>query len=1363
MTETPTNIPTDTPTYDPTVIPSNVPSNIPSDTPSNIPTDTPTNLPSLAPSDLPTNVPSGSPSVAPTDTPTDSPSLATVIPSNVPSFAPSISPLVDPSDSPTTAPVISATLFPTKSPIIEWTPKLCVEQHSSKFGVFGPSVYKKSDSNFNDFIRLYTNIDNQFNDDCYNININNKYNILWSINIFNIYNENNINQNKLNSLINYLNNNTNSIILNLDINEYLQVGLKYVFNMTIKCIDNNCLINKEHELFYDYSLIECKINKNDIDFGLLSIQSLNTKSLLLDANFFTFDPDKSFNDKDHLIWDWNCQYNSTNCNNILNNIGSGFVSVIFSGAFMKGQTYVFDIYMNVSDNTLPFRSDCFDMTTIQFRIAEENEIIPINSLIVSLIALETLIAVDEKVKIISDVSAVNYDTILSYNWMEISNKIDVSYITTPNLILDEYRVSEGETYTFVLIVNEYDIDGILISNGTSMIDITVKQNPVINSFIVIPSCNNVSYQDIKEAINENAYTLAINGSGMEPLIYKFGVGGEIINYFHTSYVFEYILNDVMLPIGNNILYGFLYDNDNANVHATTYCDISIQSFNCEMNEFEMIVESRLDELFDEGSKYIAIFKISQIYLSYINQYSNDIDNVLCVLNNLDDILRINYEYFSKEQNVLCELDEVNLLSDVIYNWIEILLSNQIYINHFLTDLNDTVYLSELIKIIYDPCNLYNNIINDFDLLFTKYESLLINKPKVFYRNETNYNDYIDITKYISKYIINNNNNKFYSFISLNIELLNNFYISNLHINEGNKMYSYIKYGLYLYELIKSSLYIPNELNKLSLNNNSIDIYTHKINNNNINITISNISVFIGNELTRKNNPNILDGNDIIILGFNNTIQNVSYAGEFNNECDNNDLEGELNNRVISINIIGDINTSTLNGNNVSMSFKVSELPDEFECVYLDEINNIWRNDGCITLYDEYTSTVTCICTHLTTFSIIKNIHSNNPCSKANVYDAPWQIVNLVFGILYLIITLYIAYLELPFIFKPYIRQYIFHSTMKKLHVIFLISIFQLAVCIQFYVLSTRITKTNEDIMTLILLIPLVLWFALFSMLFLAWYLVSRAMDNNTPILKRNMQIRLMVLNVVNIMLLVSLYILVLMDKYLTYLYIMESFWIFMIIIACILLTWYGHRTTILLINTIQRRRESSRNISSNTSTTQGPPNIGNTESKFSSTMNSIKNKILKETSKEKKLAKRFMRINIIICIHFGFKFIATLYLCIFPNKLDIYWYIFDSLINVVTLITIAIFFKQPATQLVIRGSQQSLQSNTSKISTQEPSIKTPKDINSIISNNTNDNLTKPTSPSSLRPYLGRVDTNSVNGEIIIPDNITEMTTTDHNN
>ena len=1161
-----------------------------------------------------------------------------------------------------------------------------------------PKTYNKYENNFQDFIQITSNI--EFNNDCDNSVSNQEYNITWNVEIRTIYDEVNVNTTRLNALKGYLSDNENKSALNLDVNSLLQVGIEYTFSMSLNCIDDGCGVAESHAFRYEYSQIQCNILQNDINLGSITPESLNIWEMGLDGYLMTFDPDTALS-RSNLQWQWKCMNNNSDCGNILEYRNESIANVLFSNEteYIIGNTYNYEIIMIVSD-VLTSKPPCHDSINIQYTVAE-NITDTLNGLLVSLVAIDNTINVNEKVRIVSEVYN-DKGGLLQYEWSEINGGIQVNK-SLPNLIIDGNTLTEGAMCTFVLNVNEYDeVTGDLVSSGTGMVSVYVNKKPVIirNSFIVLPNgCGNIVYNNISEAINSE-YKLLISGDGDNlPLSYRFGyniIDSTRISNIHSSYLFNGELNNVILPIGNYKFYGYVYDAMKSFDYDTISCNVSVINHDCGM-PYDYMINDKAQEIRDQQSMMEYVLKTSQVYLSYVDNYDDDMDR-LCVLKQLDAILAVNHDFFASRMDELCESNNVMILSDVVYNWINILLSDNIYINHFLTDLNDTILLSNLIQTIYDPCNYYNNIITDFDLLSISYQSLVLKKPIIYYND-------MDITKYISPFILSMDDDKFYGFISQIVKLLNNFYIQNEHINEGNIIYSYVKYGLYLYELIKSSLHIPNELNQINIDN-SITIFSTKINEESVNITIQNISVIIGSEVTSKNNPNILDGNDIFIFGFNNSISNVTYNTESNIDCPNS-VSGELNSEVVSINIVGDVNTSTLNGGNVSISFKVSEISNDSTCVFLDEINNVWRDDGCTTEYNTDTNTVTCICSHLTTFSIISNIQNTKACNQESlsIYSNMWIRVTMVIGALYLIIIVCIIYTLSPFLYNKALRQYITHASLRAVHVILLISFFELGICVQFFILRSNISKVNQDILSILLLVPQALWFVIFSMIYLAWYNVSHSMDSDIMFISQKIKFRLKCFNIFTLILLVALGILVLFDIFTIYLYIIQAFWVFSIIITCITLIYYGYKMTSLLVETERHMSEVSiHRVSVTTDTTKnygetstnGDTNDSdnstrdrartNTLSQISSVLSKVKDKIT-ERNPEQELIDRFRIVNIIIALYFVYKLIETIYLCIHPTHLNVSWYIANSCGNLITLISIGMLFRKPINVLKENASE----------------------------------------------------------------------------
>ena len=229
------------------------------------------------------------------------------------------------------------------------------------------------------------------------------------------------------------------------------------------------------------------------------------------------------------------------------------------------------------------------------------------------------------------------------------------------------------------------------------------------------------------------------------------------------------------------------------------------------------------------------------------------------------------------------------------------------------EVSEKIY--RLLVQILDPCNILNDlrfIVNEF---WVDVDSIITNNGKIYYKNS-------DITSKISNILKIEYNEYFYKLVET---ILNN--IDNNNNKNHNNIINLFLSSLYICQLFEVSISIPSEKYEIGNiddddNFNYFNIFSIRVNNQSINETLSNVSIFINEKDTiiGRNNflqyDNIFDCVDIIIVELinnnnNNSKSNMTSSSRVmikilsnqtynNNNNNNNDSKYLLKNDIVMV-------------------------------------------------------------------------------------------------------------------------------------------------------------------------------------------------------------------------------------------------------------------------------------------------------------------------------------------------------------------------------------------------------------------------------------------------------------------------------
>ena len=187
--------------------------------------------------------------------------------------------------------------------------------------------------------------------------------------------------------------------LSLNVEQYLQVGMFYVFTMSFKCGENmgyDCNVATTHELEYVYSNIECSISS--INNVINEFNPSNPTVIPLNGRLLTFDPDFPEMSKSHLGWLWSCSDmgsdNTTvmDCNQALSGLvvtDSNIYINLINHTLEYSSIYTFMINMEVHDTVHTFRDSCYDSMIITINTIDESVTNPVTNYIIQTAAIST--------------------------------------------------------------------------------------------------------------------------------------------------------------------------------------------------------------------------------------------------------------------------------------------------------------------------------------------------------------------------------------------------------------------------------------------------------------------------------------------------------------------------------------------------------------------------------------------------------------------------------------------------------------------------------------------------------------------------------------------------------------------------------------------------------------------------------------------------------------------------------------------------------------------------------------------------------------------------------------------------------------
>ena len=1076
-----------------------------------------------------------------------------------------------------------------------------------KLELIGPNIIS-NDNNDNN-VYLFTNI--LFDDSCVgnNSDINFEYTLNWSVNEFDNNNTLTVPNINLNNQIR--NNVRNSVVIP---KEYFKVQHLYDISVHLQCLnDFNCSVNDKISIKYISSNINCNIKGNEYkNITNISISFLENYKMELDGVTFTYDND--YNDKSHLRFTWKCYYNnSVDCGDIITQSNrAGIIMVDFNQSnniiYQRNSEYSFTFIMQVRDINDPNRNECSKNIYVNIK-TNNNDNDVIRPLLISFTKIgNSNNDVTKTFRYITNIfdngNSDNSDA-FTFRWHERDNLVDLSELNnnnTKNLIIKPNLLTYDYVYNFELTVQKFDDNGTLIAFGSSVITVDlVTANNNFTYVSVLPNCNGVIYDNITDMFTQY-YSISVNNidnSNDFGVSYKYNIDDEYLLY--SRQVYQPFLNNILLPLGTytiNVVQSSLFDVSRT---YTATCNIAINTDKC---------VSFINEVYSNNDNDLLLFQKTYILLDYMETLSD----ISCILGNINDIISLFYNRFIS--NDLCKSFDVVDISQ-IFSKILVLLSN--------TDENigNITHIFDLIVKVFDPCLVFDNI--DVNNLQSHPDSIINGNPKIYYND-------IDITDSLSVMITNiDYENLVYSFIESVLKYAVREQPSAGNITES--LFKTLEYTIYCMNLMKISTFIPGETNIVNIGE-YINIESYRIDETNVSIAVPDINITIdsNNLKGRQSFFNIstdLSSSDVIVISLNNIDKYVSYK---NNKCNNNI---ELYNKSVSINVLSDIDVSNLT-DNINVEFKIHETLsqnniDNYKCAWLNETTNEWESQGCTKHINYNTNTIRCSCSHLTIFSTIKAINIDK-CNNDFINDLGnsklYFYVNIVMVVFWGLLSAYIIYTISPFLVDKDLNYK--HLGIFTLSLLLFDSLFYCISGAVSFVFKVSLANINIHIYTLILLLPAIINFILFSLILYSWYCIIYSMYSSVKT-KKMLRMVIYALNAINIIIIILVYILIIFNKY-QLLYITEITYCVAVLLLGIVFFIYGYKLRDLL--------QTSAKMTSNQAFNKS----------------------------DWRIYIKVRNLVIVIKLYFIYSVIVNLYLIINPNGLNIRLRIIDNVINFIFIV-----------------------------------------------------------------------------------------------
>lgn len=426
--------------------------------------------------------------------------------------------------------------------------------------------------------------------------------------------------------------------------------------------------------------------------------------------------------------------------------------------------------------------------------------------------------------------------------------------------------------------------------------------------------------------------------------------------------------------------------------------------------------------------------------------------------------------------------------------------------------------------------------------------------------------------------------------------------------------SLIEAGLYISDLARISVSIPTESYTFNLTN--FAVYVARVTNSTINTTLwsgnTSVTVIIGSDDTDDGRDSFeliddsLNSVDVMILSIGTPIgSQVDWTGEdtADNGCNNNIQSSNNNDNTTSYIVSDEVTVTVLSGNSSSSIHNLSSIVtiifenldiewnngEETQlCVGYATDDDSWSTKGCTTTVDNEESTITCICNHLTKFAILSTVSQgpgSDGCKDGGLEDPDmFEILDYIiyfcslfiaclFGVLICIVYKCWMVWKMNLLAKYKEKKDAFNGIAYAGACAF----FEIIGCIMVSVYSVNDSVTTNEVyietLTIVLGLPLLFYFLMFTQALHGWVIVARSIDNRVNGHEERNKLIFDFIKWTVISMFLTLVILMVFDvesKYGNLFLLCEILWLTVMCIACTLFTFYSLKLRDVLSSTLRR-------------------------------------------------------------------------------------------------------------------------------------------------------------------------------------------------
>eukprot|EP01083_Nonionella_stella_P306242 1071772_1 len=941
--------------------------------------------------------------------------------------------------------------------------------------------------------------------------------------------------------------------LMIDAEQYLQKGFNYEFTLDTECSGYYvCSVSESVTISYEYSAIKCQISGGN---KVLTIPVSDVpQSIALDGSSWSYDPDGN-----PLSASWSCiESDTTDCSSLfasLNALKTSFIPP--TQTYVTDTEYLYQFTLRIADANVESRAPCTDTITLQLNIVTDES--DIEALLISLSATSTTVHLDDKLRLIGDVTHLNGDRIddaaydVFYEWRTVDDALSVSDIkqfqtnaeNTKYLVLGANTLSEGTHYEFVLSVYSDDSKAVLL--GSASIDIYTKSGPIILAFD--PVCRHTFDHFIDSLFY--GFDLHITADGdYTPLSYAFNLQMEAHNtiYLHSYAQTVSHLLDVILPIQCKFsLISNVMDVQGTKTSQNVDCCITVSGASDDTDCFSYKTDvlnvyfatKNADDLLSEWQVNRYIFQTAFNVLHYLPNIHDKCRYSLFV-----EVIEVLSSYFSSAQSDFCITSKNYLftiqLIQTLSKWLSIGLEN----DNFFADLLDDDYFALILDLwtqALDPCGVIRTVIVSTDDLSLSPQSVLSNRIIVFH-------DETDITNELSILLTNTDH------FELLFASIDGFveYLELYSSTDGvamDEVVVFLQKVIYIAGLSSISRAIPTEFAHITWNN--FELYSIRNDSSSVDITVNDIKI------TLNANEDHGGVKDVVIFGISSN-PNAKYNSEIDCNDSNAELElqGELDGQEVSVTIV-----NASQSVNITMAFTHSfeDEDDDIACVWWNEMEQDWESSGCEAQIDKAKGVIVCHCTHLTTFATISHLH--NDCLSDKLFNnQAVSFLMLIFAAAFGMIVVWIGYIIMTLKCVRNVTPLMRHPTVKITVFVACIAFLESAGCVLFYFYTDN--KAYAITFSVLIMTPLILYYLMFTLIINSWINVAYATGDALKSIAYYQKILKVCAAVITVLFVVVFVLFFTMDH--TLILVAEITWCAAMSLCVILLPYYGNRVIQLL-------------------------------------------------------------------------------------------------------------------------------------------------------------------------------------------------------